>query len=758
MRTLVAVFLALLSLAVHAPGAQAQNPSAGAATSGDQSRFYPPAYLKNRPADFLRRARDSLQLSIDRPAPPLTGSINPTRAILDYSIAALALNQDTARANDYIGQLSLTYKSGDPANPKEGAVTHLSLAHAIRLYMLYRRDSAYMPGRLTAAAQQHLEQEFERTLQAMIDERPKVPAYGAKYDAIPQTAESVWPPGSENIWMQRAQFKLLAWQVLKGLPATSGKLYDGHTPAEHYDKWKKFYSIYLDELAKKGLFIEVGAGYEHYTVDPLYNLFDFADDPVIKKKSEMLLDLWFASAGERAIKYVQGGGKSRAKANHRYRGESGEWGAFTVWFGNPDPATPYTTQRTFFEPTTSYTPSPVSTAIIADTPTWASRGSYTYTERRLGLTAGLRAGDGIDFVRTILHYGFVTPSYVIGGALLDPKVPTYMTSRMGRWLGVIFNGDPDGRIFPDVLQTITATGKENSLDSDNFYTVQDRNVMIAQKSWRFSSGYVANSTVTTRIYFSATLDDVQEEECWIFAREGTAYAAVKVVSEETSCGYTWLRPWVHADKADATNYNYVNLTDPEGMAPIIIVVDEAKDYGGNFDKFKAAIKAEPVQGTGGAVSFSTVTLSLAQPGPNGKYRYPAQIGARSGVPLNTSPARVYDSPFIRSDWNSGLIYIRKNNETEILDFRDPDKPVKTVGAAVSDAFPAGVGTSKPIVFDSQRTEIPRAPAAISPRLSGGDNRPLRRRGRLSKPPRAKRNRSHRARYSRERGRSGSAST
>ena len=57
------------------------------------------------------------------------------------------------------------------------------------------------------------------------------------------------------------------------------------------------------------------------------------------------------------------------------------------------------------------------------------------------------------------------------------------------------------------------------------------------------------------------------------------------------------------------------------------------------------------------------------------------------------------SPFIRSDWNSGLIYIRKNNRTLILDFRDPNNPVKTVDAPVSDAFPPGIGNDAPVVFN-----------------------------------------------------------
>src|SRR5262245_54103580 len=106
---------------------------------------YAPAYLKDRPADFMQRARDALQVAVDQPSPALEGSVNPTRAILNYGIAALALQQNASRANEYIAELDLVI-----TDPKKGLrVRHLSLAHAIRLYMLYSDKSPYMGGRLT---------------------------------------------------------------------------------------------------------------------------------------------------------------------------------------------------------------------------------------------------------------------------------------------------------------------------------------------------------------------------------------------------------------------------------------------------------------------------------------------------------------------------------------------------------------------------------------------------------------------------------
>jgi hypothetical protein len=44
---------------------------------------------------------------------------------------------------------------------------------------------------------------------------------------------------------------------------------------------------------------------------------------------------------------------------------------------------------------------------------------------------------------------------------------------------------------------------------------------------------------------------------------------------------------------------------------------------------------------------------------------PPQI---NGQPVNYAPARVYDSPFVQSDWNSGRVRLRKGTRTLALDF------------------------------------------------------------------------------------------
>ena len=122
-------------------------------------------------------------------------------------------------------------------------------------------------------------------------------------------------------------------------------------------------------------------------------------------------------------------------------------------------------------------------------------------------------------------------------------------------------------------------------------------------------------------------------------------------------------------------------------SPIITVVNDARDYNNDFGAFKKALIAQPVDWKDGVLTFATIT-----------HEGPMKAGKIGGKPVDLRPSRLNDSPFVRSDWDSGVTYICKGNETLKLDFSDPQNPQRTVGGPVTPEFPAGVGNDKPIVF------------------------------------------------------------
>ena len=212
--------------------------------------------------------------------------------------------------------------------------------------------------------------------------------------------------------------------------------------------------------------------------------------------------------------------------------------------------------------------------------------------------------------------------------------------------------------------------------SNPFKTIQDRNVMVTMK-WGPSTDRGVDPNLW--IYFSHALDLVEEEEGWLFVRSGDAFAAVKVVG-----GFQWVTPWEHRDSLRPKSF--VRLLNPD--SPIITIANDAADYNGDFATFKNVLKTQPITWSDRVLTFATIT-----------HEGPLAPGKVNGEVVELRPSRVNDSPFIRSDWDSGIIYVRYGKEALKLDFSDPDNPVRTLYAPVTSEFPPGVGAATPIVFE-----------------------------------------------------------
>ena len=49
------------------------------------------------------------------------------------------------------------------------------------------------------------------------------------------------------------------------------------------------------------------------------------------------------------------------------------------------------------------------------------------------------------------------------------------------------------------------------------------------------------------------------------------------------------------------------------------------------------------------------------------YSKPPEV---NGVPINYSPAKCYDSPFIQGDWGDGVVTIQKGERKVVLNFNE----------------------------------------------------------------------------------------
>lgn len=627
-----------------------------------QPPAWPPLHMKNNPADLLERQKASLEAGMSRLGKLSGKDSKESIGWVRYGSPALILGTNKA------AQVNKFFESDTfvvTANPKFGF--SLFGVSYVRLYSLMNSRTGPMKGLLTPKAQANFEKGFWQV---------------AKTNSkMAEAKRPVWDmEGSENHHISSKSSDLLVAQYLRNIPEYANQKYDdGSTLQEQYEIRRQYWLDWFDARAKRGQFVEAASpSYQGDSIASLFNLRDFAEDPVLRKKAEMYLDLTYANIAEETLLTTRGGPKSRTKVGHEYDGGFAERD-YNLLFNAPG--------RTF-EPlgvgaqsTTNYYPPPAVANLARDTKT---RGTYSFTKRWPGPVADGGARDDndpdgklwrtLDPDRSVLRYGFATPNYVIGSAALNTRYTDDVSGGF-RWQGVVFDNDLLSRIGFEV-----EPAKRKDWHGFNpFFSVQDRNILITQKWAPSPPNPPTAEPAHMKVYFSPTLDLVQDEGGWIFAKDGGAFAAVKVAAG----GYKWTPAWKHSETLDEKPF----ITCDKPDAPVILIANQASDYGNDFEAFKAAVKASPMEYKNGTLKYETITFH----GPS----KPAEI---NGKPVNLYPSRGYDSPFVRSDWNSGLIYIRKGNDTEILDFRDPKNPVKTVGAPVTADFPPGVGSEKPIVF------------------------------------------------------------
>ena len=545
-----------------------------------------------------------------------------------------------------------------------------------RLYFLFNSRSEYFPGRMSKAAED------------------AVAAVLWKWASKACTKTTVrpenmwWNGGSENILGRNTVSLWGAAQIFATHPDYRDRKYADGTPVpEMAQAFNDYYKHFTRQRASKGVMLEVASGYDEYTLNAWYNIADFSPDAVTRQRMKMFLDLFWADYAIEQINGMRGGSRHRC-----YPGPSsivgGGGGAQSAWnmfgFGKSHPLSP----KTLGAATTFYRPSPVVEALAK---AGAARGTYEYVSRRLGkgTTAeqvgkpkgmGQESAEGDDSDEKsaggkpakpaqdskeskgsknsepeerciapnggdLLRYTYCTPDFVLGTSMvpalpLDAWTPI---SSQNRWEGVIFAGNPTARVFP---QTQANDGKHAYNAS---WSVQSKGVMIAQRL-KTSKGAKGQ-----RVWFDASLKRV-EQDGWVFAEAPQAYAAVRVVDG----GSRWEEL---AQKSKKIKAGGVWLRCENEYSPVIIDVARKSDYP-DFTAFQKAILANALTWKDKKLDYRS-DLYKTQLTLFADYSKPPQV---NGVPINYSPAKCYDSPFIQGDWGSGVVTIRKDQRELVLDF------------------------------------------------------------------------------------------
>ena len=313
-----------------------------------------------------------------RDAMPPAGECNNT-SYTTYAMADLWRNRNPTDVNNKLQSLKFSHFGGDPSAcsaHSDQARNNLKLAYLVRAYMLYNPTSSYFPGRLTPEAANNLVAQMW-TYASKFSKKKDAPDSWAIYD-------------SENHDAAAKGFYFMAAQIFNDTPAYRNRVYADHTTvAQQYKAWHDHWSNYLDARAKRGLFVEVASPiYHQYTIEAILNIYNFADDPVLREKAGMVLDLDFADYAQQQLNGIWGGAKSRSYPTDSFDGTPDSMTNLGNLFWSSSPTMGGDLNAALMFVTSGYSPPPVVQSIATN---HAALGSFAYITRRPGAGAeGLR--------------------------------------------------------------------------------------------------------------------------------------------------------------------------------------------------------------------------------------------------------------------------------------------------------------------------------------------------------------------------------
>ncbi len=489
--------------------------------------------------------------------------------------------------------------------------------------------------------------------------------------------------GSENHDLMDLSNAFLALQAIRDLPDYKDRpLRDGRNPGEHVDAWTQYYRAYADERVARGLLVECASSiYGKYAVPELFNMADFAADAVLRRKMTMLLDVLWADWAVEQVDGIRGGGKSRV-----YQGKYARFGRFDAymqmanvllgegaWTGGRHGHT----HAGFVHclATSRYRLPDVVHRIVQQR---EERDAYAYVSRRPAKMTGVdKMPDYLphscwyvfdpEDTRAV-RYTYCTPEYVMGTWWVDPRLTESVIVKDGahawgnanyaaihsqnRWHGVIFRGGLNVRLYPQCLTTKRKKKDEPySVADHQQVAVQHQNVMIAQ------ANLGRKDIEAMRVYVADEIRErLIERDGWRMARMGGAYVALRGLDPETGT----------ASPGQWEQKCYYRLEDRR--APVVIVAGTTQRFE-RLDRFAAYVNDLRCEVTGGALTVrftdfdeqpAELTVDLTQ----------QSLPTVNGRPIDLNPPRVYDCPYMQSDFGSGVVTISDGDQAYVWNMHD----------------------------------------------------------------------------------------
>jgi len=557
-----------------------------------------------------------------------------------WTLAALRLNEKTDQANARLLQAATKYidghkATGDLASPtpeeQDGAPwTFFSITDYVRTLCLFHSKSPHFPGRLTTET----EAAMKEALWLWTSKGSRIADYGAD--------DLFLLLGTENHDLNIRPVHHLLTSLLENDPTyRDRKLADGHTTAEHAAAHAAFFREWPRSRAASGMWIEVGSnGYQKYSWPALFNLHELSPDPVISHRFGLLLDLALIEEAQISVEGRRGGGRSRA-----YYDSGGFESMKSMLYGEGGGSSHSRVLET------SLYQAPAE-AILLRKRTFPTEKSFVIQNRVLGK---LDVGEGhrIAVDSALVNYAYRTPHYLLGSTLQNPAIEYSGISKQNRTCGMLFH-NPASSGINQIHPFYEHPG--GGRPQHSIWSVQHESVLLVQRIARISKSHPGSyNTGKLGIKFDGTDLIKSEQDGWIFATNGKAFAAVKFLDGD----HVW-------DEAKTTA-NPADFTGNDDTTRILLHAGDIASHG-SFEKFREAILAHPLEVTAEKVDYRFGESHI------GVARYDARapqsftLPVINGKPIDLNPEAVYGSPFLKGKSGGDRFTVSVGPITRTLDF------------------------------------------------------------------------------------------
>ena len=450
---------------------------------------------------------------------------------------------------------------------------------------------------------------------------------------------------------------------------------------EHFEAWGKVLHNIVKERLRRGIFLEhASPGYMNYTLSYLKDVYHFSPDLRLRDLMKNFFDVIWAEWALETLNGFRGGAKTRDHTVVDVRGDSMyQIGKF--FFGG---LVDHNLQRFYWLGLSDYRLPDFAWRIAFDR---ESKGDFAFISRAIGeeptdipREPGLERTLNLNTEHRMFRYSWITPHYVLGSQHDHPFAVHSHLSPASRSYGLNFSTHPDARIFPYGVTRNERDDWELLRRGGIMYrAVQSEHVLISQQSRGYErrepAWFPRRSTapIPMGVYFSPRLETVVERDGWIFVHEGNAYAAVRIVEAVHSAGdgisetvsfLDYAANSAFLEDLRTNNYHWNHdrtiAVAENALSAVIIDTSHAGRHAG-FDVFmEAVLNAElsllktVVPGwfvlhyRGSGEGASLLELNLAN----------NEAPMIDGRVVDYDRALLFDSPFMRSVYGSGVIEFR----------------------------------------------------------------------------------------------------